>query len=1091
MKTRHNSKSHKGNDAPHETVRILHLEDDPVDSELILTTLQSARIECTVTRVQTGEEFVDALNNGTFDVILADYKLPSYDGMSALLLTQKVRPTIPFIFVSGKLGEDAAIEGLTEGATDYVLKNKLSRLAPAVKRALSEAENRKKRALAEEALQESNERFEKAFQMSPMGISISRAADSKLIEVNNEFIRIFGYSREELIGHTALELQLFAQPEEGIKIMQNVQAHDEMEPFEFTARKKSGEMIIGLTALSVIYLHGEKHRLSLLLDITQRKRSEERIRYLTRLYALLSDVNQTLVRVKQKDVLFQNICNISIDAGKFSMAWIGVYESHSGQIVPVAHAGDEKGYSCYVDQMLDAQYIDAMNSSCRTRQVVVIQKESGLDENAAYHGINYHSYAAIPFGSKEKIEGVLNLFTAEDEFFKSEEIRLLEEIALDISFALETMNLEAKHEQAEEAVRQSEQKYRTLFEDSFDALVVTSANGKIIDMNKKGITLLGYGSKEEVVGLDLATDIYANPEIRQNIRETVNALGTGEFEIVVKTKSGKKIVSYCAITAVKDEQGNVSSYRVIARDITEHKFTESEIRKLSHVVEQSPVSVIITNVAGMIEYVNTEFVNQTGYTLEEVRGKSPNILKSDKTSEEEYRRLWETISSGKLWRGEFHNKKKNGQLIWNAASIGPLRNAENKITHYVGIEEDITERKLAEEHLKQTEAKRHQLELELIQSQKLESLGTLASGIAHDFNNILNIILGYSSLEKGHIAQPEKLSHDIDVMEKAAIRGTSLIKQLLTFARKTETLFVSVNINGLLSEIAKFMNETFPKSVAITTQFQSNIPELIADSTQLHQVFMNLFINARDAMPQGGTLSISTSVVNSGEIASQFPNAVLQDYILVSVTDTGTGIDEKLKQRIFDPFFTTKPQGKGTGLGLALVQSIIENHRGIIDLTSTIGKGTTFKIYLPAEQNISQAEKIVEETKKELQGGNETILLIEDEEPVIAMIQVMLETYGYTVLIARDGEEGVEKFKQNREKIDLVLTDLGLPKCEGDEVIRRITVVEPDTKIILVSGFIDPVIKTEMVKIGVRRFLQKPYTFADIIEMVRETIDEK
>ncbi|MBW8890206.1 MAG: response regulator, partial [Fibrobacteres bacterium] len=402
------------------------------------------------------------------------------------------------------------------------------------------------------------------------------------------------------------------------------------------------------------------------------------------------------------------------------------------------------------------------------------------------------------------------------------------------------------------------------------------------------------------------------------------------------------------------------------------------------------------------------------------------------------------------------------------------------------------EQKRAEEEIKRNEAKRFELERELMQSQKMESLGTLASGIAHDFNNILAIISGYAELggRKSLSHQPE-LMKCFEAISLASRRGALLVSQLLTFARKSETVFRSVDINALIVELTLFFSETFPKTIHISTNLERNAPAIVADVTQLHQVFMNLCVNARDAMAEGGSIAIATRVLENADVKPEFPKATAQRYMAIVISDTGSGMDERTKGKIFDPFFTTKDPSKGTGLGLALVHSIIENHQGMIGVESEIGKGTAFRLYLPIEASFADEKEPRKDIYFNPPAGTGTVLLIEDEAMIIDMVQSVLNSEGYSLLTARDGEEGVAMFARHQKEIVAVLSDFGLPKLRGDEVARRIKKIDPKADIILISGFFDPGIKINMEKIGVNRFIQKPFTIAELACCLQSVVDAK
>ena len=540
----------------------------------------------------------------------------------------------------------------------------------------------------------------------------------------------------------------------------------------------------------------------------------------------------------------------------------------------------------------------------------------------------------------------------------------------------------------------------------------------------------------------------------------------------------------------RDERGNPIEVTGIWLDTTERKRAEEELRRLTHAIEQSPLSVMITDTAGDIEYVNPKFTEITGYSMEEVRGKNPRILKSGETSAEEYKRLWETIIAGDVWRGEFRDRKKNGELFWESASISPVRDDKGAITHFIAIKEDITAQKLADEKLKENETRRRELERELIQSQKLEGLGTLASGIAHDFNNLLGIIMGNASLLAAMNSDATPVQkRNTDAILKAASRGASLVKQMLTFARKTEVLIEAVALNDVVNEVLKLLNETFPRTIEIEANLALDLPLIDADATQVHQVLLNLCVNARDAMPHGGILSIKTYLESGEELLGKHPKAAAQNYIVLSVADNGCGMDEGTQHRIFEPFFTTKEHGKGTGLGLSLAFGIMESHNGFITFHSELGKGTTFQCFFPLPDKTPDAPQAERAAMEEIPGGGETILVVEDEELLRELLRDILESRGYKVLAAEDGEKGAEAYRDHQDEIGLVISDLGLPKFGGDELYHKLTDINPDVRMILSSGYIEPALKTKILKEGIKDFIQKPYNPSEVLSAVRHVFE--
>jgi CheY-like chemotaxis protein len=371
----------------------------------------------------------------------------------------------------------------------------------------------------------------------------------------------------------------------------------------------------------------------------------------------------------------------------------------------------------------------------------------------------------------------------------------------------------------------------------------------------------------------------------------------------------------------------------------------------------------------------------------------------------------------------------------------------------------------------------------------MESLGTLASGIAHDFNNILSIIIGHASLLERLPADRSTIQKNAEAITKAGMRGASLVKQMLTFARKTDVTIESVTLNDVVNELVILLHETIPRTITVALHVEKDLPVIEADATQVHQVMLNLCLNARDAMPSGGTLTITTQVESGKTLRRKHPKANAQDYVLLSVADTGMGMDEETQRRIFEPFFTTKERGKGTGLGLSLVFGIMESHNGFVTVQSELGKGTACHCYFPVPHNAPNLTQIEERTIEEITGGSETLLVVEDEEMLRELLKSFLESKGYTVLTAEDGEHGLAAYRQHRNTIALVISDHGLPKYSGDELYRSLKLLKPDVLFILASGYIEPGMKSEIFKSGIKEFIQKPYDENDLLRVVRRVLD--
>jgi len=567
----------------------------------------------------------------------------------------------------------------------------------------------------------------------------------------------------------------------------------------------------------------------------------------------------------------------------------------------------------------------------------------------------------------------------------------------------------------------------------------------------------------------------------------------------VPLKSGEEIVGVLGVAFVdegiilNDEQlellvqfGELASLalenaRLIdesQRDLAERIKAEEHLRKLSVAVEQNPASIVITDTSGTIEYVNPHFTELTGYTFDEAVGRNSNILKSGETGDEEYKRLWETILAGGEWRGEFHNRKKDGDLYWEQALIAPIRDNSYAITHFIAIKEDITERK--------------QFEGQLRQVQKMDAIGQLAGGIAHDFNNILTAIVGYASIMQIKLPDGSPLKKYAEQIAATAERGASLTQGLLAFSRKQASNPVVVDLNEIINRVHQLLLRLISEDIHLEINLERKDLPVLADSGQLEQVLMNLSTNARDALPHGGSIVISTEAVTLDSefvLARGFGQS--GRYALLTFTDTGEGMDADIVKHIFEPFYTTKELGKGTGLGLSIIYGIIKEHKGYIVCHSTIGLGTIFQMYLPLLGSAPAASlEKVEEQVRDVQGGA-SILLAEDNEATRTLGREILEEFGYSVIEAVDGVDALEKFRAQRERISLVILDAIMPNMSGREAHDAIRGIAPDMRILFCSGYAKDVLINQGGLEEGMNYLPKPFTPKELLMTIREVLENE
>jgi two-component system cell cycle sensor histidine kinase/response regulator CckA len=622
----------------------------------------------------------------------------------------------------------------------------------------------------------------------------------------------------------------------------------------------------------------------------------------------------------------------------------------------------------------------------------------------------------------------------------------------------------------EDALRRSEKELRMLFESMKDIILVLDKDGRFMRVSPTEDSLL-YKPGAEITG-KTQRDIFPQEQAEyflSIIRKTLESGVTqnAEYAINIRGEEKWRVATVSPLTS--------ETVLWVARDITERKLMEKEIsdseKKYRGLVESALVGVYRTTLSGRIIYANKAMVEMLEYdSQEELTSKTSfNWYKNLKERETFTQELRIHGKTGKSMEVEFLTKTGKVKNVLISASL------DGEVIS--GMAKDITDIRT--------------LERQFIQTQKLEGLGNIAAGIAHDFNNLLGVILGYADLLSQSAFDQKKFQRGTQAIIKSAERGKALVKQLLTFARKTEITFSSVHVNEIVSEIEKLVEETFPKTIAVVAELHNAPPAISGDSSQIHQVLLNICVNARDAMPKGGKMTITTDVVENDSLVSKFPEAAAKKYVEIRIQDNGSGMDEETRRRIFEPFFTTKDVGKGTGLGLSVVYGIMESHRGFVDVSSEPGKGTTFSVYFPVVEESMEDDDLTEQLSEEVSGGSDTVLVIEDEEMLRDLLKTILESKGYRVLMARDGEEGLLMFRRDKDKIDVVLSDLGLPKLSGEEIVAYIKQIDPLSKVIIASGFIDPDIRTVLEASGVRDFIQKPYIAKEVLHVIRDVIDRK
>jgi len=636
-------------------------------------------------------------------------------------------------------------------------------------------------------------------------------------------------------------------------------------------------------------------------------------------------------------------------------------------------------------------------------------------------------------------------------------------------------------------LKENERRFRTIFEAAPIGIAMADPAGYFLQVNDRFSRMLGYlpGDLRQFTFLDI-THPADRPESQRLSQQVLD--GEIDFYIAEKRylkKDGNTVWGWVRASAIRDRNGAINYWLGLIEDITERKKAEKNIReseqKYRKILEEIEEGYFELDLGGNYTFFNDAMCKILGYSANELRSKNYRDYTSPKTARKIFRifsKIYKTGRPARVLNYEVITKDGTQKILYLSASL--MRDADHKPTGFRGVVQDVTDQLIGEKQ-------RQQLAGQMLQAQKMEAIGTLAGGIAHDFNNLLMGFQGNISLMLMDI-DPKHPHYDFLVnMENYVKRGSELTRQILGFARGGKYEVKPTDLNELLEKSSEMFSRT-KREIPIHKKFQKNLWPVEVDQGQIEQVLLNLFVNAWQAMPQGGKLLLETENLVLAEGDHAKPYALKQGkYIRISVTDTGIGMDPATLERIFEPFFTTKEVGRGSGLGLASAYGIIKNHNGIIDVSSEVGQGTTFKIYLPvSDKEVLQEDCGNGRTYK----GRETLLLVDDEKMIADVGKGMLEKLGYRVLLADSGIRALELYEAQRDSIDLIILDMIMPDMGGSETFDQLKAMDPSIRVLLCSGYSLNGQASQIMKRGCNGFIQKPFNLEKISQKIREILDK-
>jgi PAS domain S-box-containing protein len=1030
------------------------------------------------------------------------------------------------VFPIRSAGQIVAALVLFAGEVDYFCSDELDlllALAEEISFALGSLAAESRRIEVESALRESEASMATAQRIGHFGsweldLRDTGRADANRLQWSDEMFRIAGYNPGAVEVNNELFFSLVPVEERGVIREAVAAAIRDRTPYSVIHHlvRPGGEIRVVQETAQIFFDESSGQPLKMIgtaHDITGRRANEQELARMNRALKMLSGCNEALIRAEREQELLDQICRLVVEKGGYRLAWVGfALDDEIKTIQPVAFAGEDAGYLFVTRQSWSHDMLEGRGPAGKT----IREGSITLCEDLASEGVDfpwrtlalqrgYRGIICLPLREGERTFGVLCFHAGEVRRIGSDEIRLMRELADDLAFGI--LNLRSRQERLriEAAVMKvaagvSATSGIRFFENlachMADALGARAAwvvrqlsgepgfaqtiavvvdgqtrdpfefrlNSAVFDESSPGesevisrVAALAFGIPPAAAELDAQGFLF-----RHLRGSNGQVLGTIFLAFQKPPAHGEFLASALRIFSAR------------AASELERQQTDAQVREQAALLDIAREAIYVKDLEDRIIFWNKGAEKTYGWSSAEAVGrKSVELLSNNFDS---YGVAHAALMKTGEWRGELIKRNKLGLEITVEVGWTLVRDSSGRPKSILAINTDITEKK--------------KLESQFLRAQRMESIGTLAGGIAHDLNNVLAPILMSVEVLKDMAGSEDELTL-LATLKGSAQRGAELVKQVLSFARGVDGQRVLVNPLHLVRELVAVMRETFPKSITIRFQPPRELWTVMGDATQMHQVLLNLCVNARDAMPDGGTITLTMeNIVLDATYAAMNPDAVPGAYVMIKVEDTGTGIPPAIRDRIFEPFFTTKELGKGTGLGLSTTLAIVKSHKGFINLYSEVGKGTKFKVYLPANTTEAAAEEVAIEQTRLPRGNGECVLVVDDEEPIRKVAQSTLERFGYRVLLACHGADAIAVYSRHQGDVAVVLTDMAMPIIDGPALMFALKAMNPEVRIVASSGLAANDGVAKAMGAGVRHFVPKPYTAEVLLRTLQKVLAE-